>query len=275
MTSAAAETRKSASGTCYRLHGADKPVVVLIHGLGLDQDMWRWQVDALCEKYSVLTYDLTGMGQSAPPSQTPDLSMFSRQLVDLLNELEIKQAVIAGFSLGGMIARRFAMDFPDMISGLAILNSAYKRDAAAHDAIQARVYQTEKEGPQATVEAALSRWFTKAYREANPDVMEWVRTTILANDRAIYPKNYQVLVDGVNELAAPKVPITAPTLVMTAEEDYGNSVEMTHQIAAEISGSKTVILPALRHMAMVEAPDLFNQHLMAFIENLNLELVHE
>ena len=81
--------------------------------------------------------------------------------------------------------------------------------------------------------------------------------------------------DGVNELAAPKVPITAPTLVMTAEEDYGNSVEMTHQIAAEISGSKTVILPALRHMAMAEAPDLFNQHLMAFIENLNLELVHE
>lgn len=262
----------SASGTCFKLRNNGKPVVVLIHGLGLTQDMWRWQLDALSENYSVLTYDLTGMGQSAPPDAIPSLTMFARQLSELLKELKIERAIIAGFSLGGMIARRFAMDYPKKVIALAILNSAYKRDADAHDAIQSRVYQAQKDGPHSTVQAALSRWFTKSFSQQNPKIMNWVRATILANEKEIYPQNYQVLVDGVDELAAPQPPIFHPTLVMTAEEDYGNSVEMAHQIAAEIANSKTVILPKLRHMAMVEAPELFNMHLLNFLGGLNVEL---
>ena len=165
-----------------------------------------------------------------------------------------------------MIARRAAMDCPDRLWALGILHSAHQRSATAHDAIQARVYQSQEQGPQATVEAALSRWFSTAYRDANPDVMDWIRTTILANDPSIYPRNYQVLVDGVDELIAPNPAIACPTLVMTGAEDYGNSPEMSAAIAAEIAASELVILPGLRHMAMVEAPRLFNQHLGDFLD---------
>ena len=259
----------SSGGTYYSLFGSTNNVIVLIHGLGLNQEMWEWQIDALCKDYSVLTYDLTGSGQSAAPEGTPSLSMFSVQLADLLEELGIERAIVAGFSLGGMIARRFAMDFPDRVKALAILNSAHKRDAAAHDAIQARVYQAEKEGPAATVDAALGRWFTSDYRDAHPEVMDFIKDTILANDKAIYPKNYQVLVDGVEELIAPNPPISCPALVMTAEEDYGNSPEMSAAISSEISGSELVILPGLRHMAMVEAPEMFNMQLLNFLNRVN------
>ena len=55
---------------------------------------------------------------------------------------------------------------------------------------------------------------------------------------------------------------------MTAEQDYGNSPEMSQAIASEIKDSVKIILPALRHMAMVEAPELFNQHLMDFFSRL-------
>ncbi|MEY3080378.1 MAG: hypothetical protein RJA94_363, partial [Pseudomonadota bacterium] len=64
-------------------------------------------------------------------------------------------------------------------------------------------------------------------------------------------------------------PITAPTLVMTGDEDYGNSPAMSRAIAAEIAGSELVILPGLRHMAMAEAPDLFNAKLMAFLSRVH------
>ena len=271
----------SKDGTHYDLYLNEGPVLVLIHGFGLSRHMWQWQVSELKQHYSVLTYDLIGSGDSAPPVVAPSLKMFSRQLRSLLDELQIEQAAVFGFSLGGMISRRFAMDYPGYLWALGILHSAYTRDTAAHDAIQQRVYQAQSEGPQATVDAALQRWFTDDFRvdangtvnqaknNSNSDILNFVRRAILANDAAIYPQIYQVLVDGVTELVKPEPPITCPALVMTADEDYGNSVEMTQAIAAEIPQAKTVILPGLRHMAMMESPVTFNNMLIKYLNELS------
>ncbi len=252
-------------GTHYDVSGSAGPVVVLVHGLGLNRHMWRWQTGALMQRYRVITYDLYGHAGSPPPPAIPSLTVFSDQLLALLDDLRIAKAAVAGFSLGGMIARRFAMDHPDRLWALAILNSPYQRDAAAREAIQARVHQARRDGPRATVDAALQRWFTKSYIDSHPDIADLIRTWVLANDPAIYPDNYQVLVDGVDELVAPASPIACPALVMTAEEDYGNSPAMTRSIAAEMADARTVILPGLRHMAMIEAPEVFNRPFISFL----------
>jgi pimeloyl-ACP methyl ester carboxylesterase len=130
------------------------------------------------------------------------------------------------------------------------------------------VVQAAKDGPAATVEAALSRWFTDSFRLSHPQMMDEVRRWILANRKDVYAPIYQVLVDGVTELVAPNPPIAAPTLVMTGEEDYGNSPAMSRAIAAEIAGSELVILPGLRHMALAEAPELFNAKLLNFLSRV-------
>jgi pimeloyl-ACP methyl ester carboxylesterase len=260
---------RTKQGTAFEVHGPQAPNVILVHGLGLNKTMWQLQVPALvAARWQVVTYDLYGHGESAAPPQVPTLALFSGQLAGLMEHLGITRAVVAGFSLGGMIARRFAMDHPDCTTALALLHSAHLRDQAAHDAIQARVHQARQDGPGATVEAALERWFTAPFREAHPEIMDLVRKWVLANSKDIYPSIYQVLVDGVTELAAPEPPITCPALVMTADEDYGNSVEMSRAIAAEIPGSETVILKGLRHMAMVEAPERFNAPLLEFLRTL-------
>lgn len=266
MSSAKLASGVTKDGTHYDFYENKGPVVVLIHGFGLERTMWKWQVNALKERYSVLTYDLLGSGNSAPPEKTPSLTLFSQQLVALIDELKIDQAAVLGFSLGGMISRRFAMDHPQRLWALGILHSAYQRESAAHNAIQKRVYQARTEGPQATVEAALERWFTEDFRRSNSTTMDFVRESILANDKTIYPLIYQVLVDGVDELVKPKPPISCPTLVMTSDEDYGNSVAMMHAIAAEIPEATTVILPGLRHMAMLQAPSVFNRMLMEYLD---------
>jgi pimeloyl-ACP methyl ester carboxylesterase len=253
------------SGTNYRVDGERGPWVALIHGLGNRKEAWRFQVPALARHFRVLSFDLYGHGASIDPPHSPSLSLFARQLAQLLDDLRIDPVAVAGFSLGGMIARRFAMDYPRKLWALAILNSAYKRDAAARAAVQQRVDQARQEGPQATAEAALARWFTEDYRAHNPEIMDEVRGWILANRKDVYAGIYQVLVDGVDELAAPRRPIAAPTLVMTGEEDSGNSPDMSRHIAAEIKDSELVILPGLRHMAKIEAPEVFNKHLLDFL----------
>ena len=142
-------------GTAYERFGSGERAVVLVHGLGLYRHSWQWQVPALAQSHRVVIYDLHGHGDSRVPPQTPALTVFSDQLNELLDHLGVARASVFGFSLGGMIARRFAMDHGARVEALGILHSAHARDKAAHDAIQARVVQAAQEGPAATVEAAL------------------------------------------------------------------------------------------------------------------------
>ncbi|MBI1386088.1 MAG: alpha/beta fold hydrolase [Rhizobiales bacterium] len=263
-----ARSGRARDGTAYQLTGGSGPVVALVHGLGLNRGMWREQVPCLAARFRVLTYDLAGHGESPPSGARPSLAVFSSQLSGLLDDIGIARAAVAGFSLGGMIARRFAMDHSERLWALAILHSAHRRDPAAHAAIAARVEQARARGPSATVEAALTRWFGDDFRRDHGDTMDLVRRWILENDPEIYPLNYQVLVEGVDELVAPQPPISCPTLVMTGSEDHGNSPAMSVAIAGEIAGARTVILDGLRHMAMMEAPARFNAELLAFLDDV-------
>ena len=106
-------------GTEYETWGADGPAVILVHGLGLNRSMWQWQTGALARRYRVIAYDLYGHGGSPPPRAKPSLSLLSDQLFRLMDHLRIEKAAIAGFSLGGMIARRFAMDRPERLTRVA------------------------------------------------------------------------------------------------------------------------------------------------------------
>lgn len=258
---------RAPDGTVHDLTGPEgAPVVVLIHGLGLNRACWQWLVPDLATRYRVLTYDLLGHGQSAAPPPGPTLATLAGQLAALLDHLGIARAALVGFSLGGMIARRFAQDHPTRVTALAILHSPHRRTPEAQAAIVARIDQASAEGPRATVEAALVRWFSDGYRAANPEMMDLVRSWVMANDPVVYPSVYRILAEGVDEVVAPNPPIAVPTLVITGDEDYGNGPEMTRAIAAEIAGAEVHVLPGLRHMALAEAPEAVNGPVIAFLD---------
>lgn len=242
------------------------PSVVLIHGLGLTREVWQWMQPALEDRFDVISYDLYGHGQSSAPPDTPSLSLFSDQLAGLLDDLGVARAAIVGFSLGGMICRKFAQDYPDRVSALVILNSPHRRSAVAQAAIEARVAQAATSGPAATVEAALARWFTDPFRDSHPGMMAQVRGWVLANDPGVYPTIYRVLAEGVAEITAPDIRLHPPALVLTGEEDWGNSPDMARAIAGALPNGQVLILPGLRHMALAEDPGAVNAPVRAFLK---------
>lgn len=258
--------KRDPHGTAYDEHGQPgAPVVVLIHGLGLNRGVWQWMIPALAGNFRVLSYDFIGHGDSPPPRGQPALRDLSGQLAALLDHLGIDRAALVGFSLGGMVARRFAQDHPDRILALALLHTAHRRTAKAQAAIQFRVAQAEAHGPAATVELALERWYTGAGRLSRPDLMDLTRRWVLANDPGVYPLLYRILADGVDEIIAPDPPISCPALVLTGDEDFGNGPDMSAAIAAEIDGARLLILKDLRHMALAEAPEAVNQPVRDFL----------
>ncbi|MEX0284609.1 MAG: alpha/beta fold hydrolase [Paracoccaceae bacterium] len=257
----------SKDGTVYDLTGpVDAPVVVLIHGLGMNRDItWRGIAPVLAKRYRVLTYDLCGHGETVVPTAPVNLTLLSEQVIALMDELDIARAALVGFSLGGMINRRCAMDHPSRVSALGVLNSPHERGEEQQKLVEARARDTAAGGPGATIDATLARWFTPAYLTGHADVVEEVRQIVLANDHANYAAHRQVLAEGVVELIRPTPPITHPTLVMTCEHDSGSTPAMSHGIAAEIEGAKTMIVPDLQHLGLIEQPDLFTAPLLEFL----------
>ncbi|MEM9911204.1 MAG: alpha/beta hydrolase [Pseudomonadota bacterium] len=257
------------NGTCWERFGvARAPTIVLVHGLGLNRHVWQWMIPTLERDYDVISYDLLGHGDSRPALDTPSLSLFGEQLASVLDAAGVARAALIGFSLGGMIIRRFAQDYPDRTAALVILNSAHRRTAQAQTAIEKRVDQAASEGPSATVDAALERWFTDAFRAAHPDMMSLVGNWVLANNPDVYHKNYHVLAHGIDEIVAPSPRLCLPSLVITGDEDVGNGPEMAKAIAYEIDGAEVKILRGLRHMALAEDPTAVNAPVNAFLASV-------
>ena len=264
-------TTLAPDGTNFTLTGPNTaPVAVLIHGLGLNKGCWQWMTPDLKDSYRVLNYDLYGHGDTSDPVTEPNLSLFSKQLVDLLDYCKIQKAVIIGFSLGGMIARRFAQDAPQKLQGMVMLHSPHRRSEDAQAAILKRVDQARTMGPQSTVEAALERWFTDPFRKANPNLMNKVRRWVMANRKEVYHTIYKVLATGIDEIVTPSPALICPSLVITGDQDFGNGPEMAFAIAAEISGAKALVLPNLRHMALAESPKAVNIPVRDFLDSLDL-----
>lgn len=257
-----------ADGTAYDLTGpADATVVALIHGLGLTRQFtWGAMIPLLASTYRVLSYDLCGHGESSLPADNASLTVLSEQLIALMDGLNIGQAALVGFSLGGMINRRCAMDHPDRVSALAILNSPHERVDDQQRLVEARAFDTGAGGPAANIDETLARWFTDDFRKNQPDVVKQIRRVVLANHPENYAAHRLVLAQGVKELIRPDPPISHPTLVMTCAHDSGSTPAMSHTIASEIDGAKVHILSDLQHLGLIEDPKGFSKPIKAFLE---------
>lgn len=253
-------------GTAYDLEGpADAPVVTLIHGLGMHRETWNDYRPALAKHYRVLSYDLGGHGQSAIPDEIPTLKTIAAQLNRLLDHTGIAKTSIIGFSIGGMINRRFAMDYPERTQSLVILNSPHERTPEGQKLVEERASDTGAGGPGANLDVTLARWFTPGFLTANTAYIEQIKKWVMANDPDNYTNFRKVLATGVIELIRPNPPVAVPSLVITCENDSGSTPEMSHAIASEITGAETVIVPSLQHMGLVEQPELFLRPIEAFL----------
>ena len=252
-------------GTSYELTGPEHgPVVVLIHGLGLCREVFAGMRDAFYG-YRILSYDLYGHGASAPLPEAASLKVYSDQLSGLMDHLGIVRAHIVGFSIGGMINRRFALDHGDKVASLIILNSPHDRGAEAQAMVEARAASVREQGAFSTFDAALRRWFTPDYLvtgEGPALVRSWRERV----DAESYAGAAWVLANGVVELTGRDGDITKPTLVITCENDSGSTPKMSHDIAAEIAGSDVRIVPKLQHLGLMEDPDAFTTPILAFLE---------
>src|SRR5438105_12464497 len=99
------------------------PPLLFLHGLGSSGQDWRRQVRAFTDRFRVITYDVRGHGASDKPPGPYSVPLFAQDAAALLRELETGPAHLCGLSMGGMIAFQLAVDFPELVQTMTIVNS--------------------------------------------------------------------------------------------------------------------------------------------------------
>jgi pimeloyl-ACP methyl ester carboxylesterase len=253
-------------GTHLRATGAGAPLV-LIHGVGLDLEIWEPLVPLL-QPQRLIRYDMQGHGVSAKPRGPYGLDDFVAQLDRLATALELDRFDLAGFSMGGMVAEAFTARFPERVRRLALLHTVHERSSAQHAAVMTRLEQVVAGEFEGSIEAALARWLNSAFRKAHPEAVAAVEQRMRSNDRAAYLASYRVFASADAEVAGMIDRIRCPTLVLTGEHDTGSTPAMAQALAARLPAATLAILPGLRHLSLIESPEQLAVPLGRFLSTL-------
>ncbi len=230
------------------------PPLVLVHGVGLDRSMWGRVMRCLSGRLDCTACDMPCHGEAGMPGGEVTLATFADALGEVVNGLD-GAPVIVGFSMGAMVAQRFALDRPDALRGLVLMNAVFDRDERQRAAIMQRLSAAERDGPAGMADSAIERWFTEEFRSRSPEVVEPVRRRLLVNDPAAYLAAYRVFATADAELAQEAGRIACPTLAMTAEHDINSTPAMSRALARTIPDSRALVLDGLAHGAPIEAPE--------------------
>jgi pimeloyl-ACP methyl ester carboxylesterase len=254
MTAAAGDTEGLLDGTRFRLCG-EGPSVVLIHGVGMDLEMWEAVVGRMRQGRRVLSYDMLGHGGSAKPPGPYRLADFVAQLAALIRSLRLARFDLVGFSMGAMVAQAFAVANPQAVGRLVLLNGVYSRSPSESTAVRARVNEVLNGDYVASIAAALERWFSPEFRKTRPDVVAAVRRRMESNDLAAYAAAYAVFASADRELVDIVHRIGTATLVATGAEDQRSTPAMAHALSARLPRGQVQIMDGQRHLTPLEAPE--------------------
>ena len=237
--------------------------VVLIHGLSGACALWDPVSDVLRQRFQVIRYDLRGHGESGSPEGPWTLDDFVADLLEVLKHYEVSRIHLAGFSIGGLIAQRFALDHPDKLDRLAIVSAVAGRTSEEKAKVAQRLENIREGHYEVNIEASLERWFSPDFREKHPELVE-KRIALLrkAGRQSGYLEAFKVF--NTSDLADELHRISTPTLDMTGEDDPGSNPRMAALMHARIPGSRMEILSGLRHSLLVEAPGLVAEKLNEF-----------
>jgi pimeloyl-ACP methyl ester carboxylesterase len=203
----------------------------------------------------LIRYDMRGHGLSEKPPGPYRLANFVDQLDRLARTLELDRFDLAGFSMGGMVAEAFTARFPERVRRLALLHTVHDRSAAERAAVAARLAQVEAGDLKGSIEAAIARWLNTTWRKSHPEAVAAIERRMRGNDPAAYLASYRVFATADAEVLPLLDHIRCPTLVLTGEYDTGSTPAMARLLTAGLSDATVAVLPGLRHLALLEAPE--------------------
>lgn len=252
----------TADGTAYRLYGPDASAgspgtaaMVLIHGVGMQQDVWAPQVAALAGERCVLTYDLLGHGASRLPREDATLGDYAGQLLALLDHLRLGLVDVVGHSMGALVALEFALSHPQRTRRVVAMNAVFRRSAEQRAAVRQRAQALQRAGVDATIDGTIERWFGDPPPAPLAATARQVRGFLADVDPIGYARTYRIFAESDEVHQQRLRQLAMPALFTTGEFD-GNSTPAMSAAMAELApqGRLDVVAGARHMMNLTDVP---------------------
>jgi 3-oxoadipate enol-lactonase len=247
--------------------------IVLLHGLHGHLQWWNYyQVPALAQQYRVLTLDQRGHGKSFKPAAGYSIEVMVSDLYELLRQLNVPKVHLGGASMGGMVSLQFALEHPDMVRSLLLVDSYPHTPKAIREALEHWIADTAAKGYARVMETFNDDYatalFSPGFWERQPHFPAFETELVLKNlmpdpafigcCRAIQQFDVSARLPEIN----------APALIVTPNEGiaYEEGMRMHQQLArSELWTPENV-----GHSVHIELPDQFNRRVLQFLSTVEV-----
>lgn len=266
----------------YKVYGSGEPLIILLHGFGASTYSWREVAASLARYGTVLVYDRPAFGLTARPmpgewqGENPYSILAQPDIINsFLQHLGFEKAVLAGNSAGGTVAVYTALEKPEIVSALILVDAAIYNGGGSPAWIRPflRLPQAERIG--VLVSRQIKDWGPRFLETAWHDP---AKITSAIRENYQIPLNIQNWDRALWELtrapgpAAPlaeRIPeLNLPVLVVTGDDDRIVPTDLSIRLSEEIRGASLVIFKNCGHVPQEECPDQFLDAVIPFIQSL-------
>jgi sigma-B regulation protein RsbQ len=255
-----------------QVSGSDGPAIVFAHGYGCDQNMWRFVAPAFADTHRLVLFDHVGAGSSDAAAWSPeryaDLGGYARDVAEIAEALDLRDAIFVGHSVSAMIGVLAALAEPERFAKLVLVgpspryinDDSYVGGFTAADigelldsldsnylgwsSAMAPVIMGNPERPE------LSAELTESFCRTDPDIArQFAHVTFLSDNRADLPL------------------VRIPTLVLQCSNDVIAPIEVGKFVEASIPNSSFVLLDATGHCPNLSAPEATTKAIAAFVRD--------
>lgn len=247
----------------YDLDGpANAPILVFSNSLGANLSMWDPQMPALRKQFRVLRYDTRGHGQSSTRPGPYNIELLARDVLALLEKLQLDRVHFCGLSMGGMTGMWLALNAPQILHKLVLCNTAAKIGDA--QGWNSRIEAIRKGGMKSVSSAVMERWLSSTFRANSPEVTAATQSMLESAGLDGYIANCAAVRDF--DARETIFAIRLPTLVISGTHDPATTPADGRFLAEKIPAARYVELNAA-HLSNIEAETRFNSEVLAFLNS--------
>ncbi len=230
------------------------PALVLLNGMSQSTANWMSQVRPLCERFKVITWDARGQGRSDIGPAPLTLERHAADLTRLLDALEVERAHLCGFSYGARVALAFAARSPDRVDRLVLTSLGSGQSSLRRLIVRSWREVLDRGGLEAMAWASLPHILGEIFlAQYERQIPAMIQATLSRNTEA----GIRALLDGLDRAAPAEedaARVTAPALVISADQDPLVSLASATGLAAAFADGRHALIEGYGHTLPVEAP---------------------
>jgi 3-oxoadipate enol-lactonase len=249
----------------YSLDGLQEGLpLVFINSLGTDLRLWDKLIPHFAESYRIIRYDKRGHGLSDAPPGPYSIRDQATVLGGLLTYLQVRQPVLIGISVGGMIALDYAATQPDNVRALVLCDTGAK--IGSLELWNARITAVRNDGMASIGEDVLARWFTPNFIEPHPAEYRGYLNMLVRTSVIGYAATCEAIRDA--DLTNIVHTITTKSLVLCGSEDAATPPSLNHELAEALPDARFELIEHAAHLPPIEQPATTAAKIKQFLQEI-------